>query len=79
MSESATAEKRDGLVKVKILEKKMRASVHVVSSLDEGAPPTAEMTFAALKKEKVTFGIDTHLVHSIINENRFDRDVDIAF
>ena len=52
MSEGILEEKRDSLVKVKVLEKGMRASVEVVSSLGEGIPPTAEMIFTALKKEK---------------------------
>jgi len=57
MSEGILEEKRDSLVKVKVLEKGMRASVQVVSSLGEGIPPTVEMIFAALKKEKKSHSV----------------------
>jgi len=78
MPEESQIARKDGDVKVKIINNGLEAVIYVTPAEGEGAKPTVETARKALSKAGVVFGIDERLLQVAISDNIFYEDIVVA-
>ena len=79
MAEEKSSEKKDGAVTVRILKDGLECAITVMAAVGEGKEPTLDTAHAAMRKEKVLYGIDVDILQSIFRDKIYDREIVVAF
>ncbi|MFC1556810.1 DUF342 domain-containing protein [candidate division KSB1 bacterium] len=75
---SDNVESKDGSVSVEILNDELEAAILVTPAQGEGKAPTLNMARDALRKARVTIGIDKAMLDDIFKNELFNENVTVA-